>query len=122
MRKSFRTALKRLAGRRQRRTTAADPYLATRKLIEIDAPTIFDVGANVGATALRYRELFPAAMIHCFEPYPPSFTSLRAALSGDANTSLHPFALSSAAGRASLQVNRNAETNSLLASDRRAER
>jgi len=120
MRRSFRSALKRLVGRRHRR--GADPYFVTRQLIETEAPMIFDVGANVGATALRYRDLFPAATIHCFEPYPPSFLRLSAALAGDHHTSLHPFALSSAPGRASFKVNRNAETNSLLASDGSAER
>jgi FkbM family methyltransferase len=83
---------------------------------------IFDVGANVGATALRYRELFPEGTIHCFEPYPESFAQLRAALSSDKRVFLHELALSSAAGRAILRVNRSAETNSLLASDRRGER
>lgn len=118
MGRSLRSALRRLGARRK----DLDPYLATRALVTADAPVIFDVGANVGATARRYRALFPRAAIHCFEPYPPSFARLSAALSGDALVSLHPTALSSAPGRALLNVNRNAETNSLLPSDRRAER
>jgi FkbM family methyltransferase len=116
MARRLRAALRRFGGRRK----TLDPYLATRDLVTADAPVIFDVGANVGATARRYRALYPRAEIHCFEPYPPSFARLSAELSGDALISLHPTALSSAPGRAALNVNRNAETNSLLPSDRRA--
>lgn len=114
--RSLRAMLRRLGGRRRR----LDPYLATRELVTADAPVIFDVGANVGATARRYRSLYPRAQIHCFEPYPPSFARLSAALSADGLISLHPTALSSAPGRGLLNVNRDAETNSLLPSDRRA--
>jgi FkbM family methyltransferase len=117
MGKSLKAALRRFGGRRKR---ALDPYLATRELVDSAAPVIFDVGANVGATAQRYRALYPRAEIHCFEPYPPSFARLSAGLVGDGLVSLHPLALSSAPGRAALNVNRNAETNSLLPSDRRA--
>jgi len=116
MARSLRAALRRFGRRRKE----LDPYLATRELVTADAPVIFDVGANVGATARRYRALYPRATIHCFEPYPPSFAQLSAALAGDGLVSLHPTALSSAAGRAVLNVNRSAETNSLLPSDRRA--
>lgn len=117
MGKSLRAALRRFGGRRRR---TLDPYLATRELVDAAAPVIFDVGANVGATARRYRELYPRAEIHCFEPYPESFAKLSAALSDDARVSLHPVALSSAPGNAVLNVNRSAETNSLLPSDPRA--
>jgi len=115
MARSLSAALRRFGRRRK-----LDPYLATRELVSADAPVIFDVGANIGATARRYRALYPRAQIHCFEPYPPSFARLSAALAGDGLVSLHPTALSSAPGRAVLNVNRNAETNSLLPSDRRA--
>lgn len=118
MGRSLRAALRRFGGRRKE----LDPYLATRALVTADAPVIFDVGANVGATAQRYRALYPRADIHCFEPYPASFDRLSAALASDRLVSLHPTALSSAPGRAVLNVNRNAETNSLLPSDAKAAR
>jgi FkbM family methyltransferase len=117
MGKSLRAVLRRVGGRRRK---ALDPYLATRELVDSAAPVIFDVGANIGATAQRYRALYPRAAIHCFEPYPPSFARLSAALSADPLVSLHRLALSSARGSAMLNVNRNAETNSLLPSDTQA--
>jgi len=119
MGKSLRAVLRRFGGRRKR---ALDPYLATRGLVDSAAPVIFDVGANVGATAQRYRALYPRAAIHCFEPYPPSFEALSEALSADSLVSLHRLALSSARGSGVLNVNRNAETNSLLPSDAHAAR
>lgn len=30
--------------------------------------TIFDVGANIGQTVLKFAAAFPRAQIHCFEP------------------------------------------------------
>ena len=117
MSKSLRAALRRFGGRRKR---ALDPYLATRELVDSTTPVIFDVGANVGATAQRYRALYPRAAIHCFEPYPPSFAALSEALSADPLVSLHRLALSSTRGSGVLNVNRNAETNSLLPSDSHA--
>ena len=119
MGKSLGAALRRFGGRRKK---ALDPYLATRDLVDAAEPVIFDVGANVGVTAQRYRALYPRAEIHCFEPFPASFVKLSAALSADARATLHPLALSSARGNAVLNVNRNAETNSLLPSDARAVR
>jgi len=119
MGKSLRGVLRHFGGRRKR---GRDPYLATRELVDSAAPVIFDVGANVGATAQRYRALYPRAAIHCFEPYAPSFARLSAALSTDSLVSLHRLALSSVRGSAMLNVNLSAETNSLLQSDAQAAR
>ena len=49
-----------------------------------DAPlrTIFDVGANIGQTALRYASAFPAATIFTFEPVPATFGRLKNAVQG----------------------------------------
>ena len=40
-------------------------------------PVIIDVGANTGYFALRMKQLYPAAKIICFEPYPPCVIQLR---------------------------------------------
>jgi len=37
-------------------------------LIKEIAPTIFDVGANDGSTSIEFKEWWPNAKIHCFEP------------------------------------------------------
>lgn len=92
-----------------------------RELMRSERPVIFDVGAHVGLAATRYRELFPLAKIHSFEPFPDSFALLREAVAGLQPIELHPLALAAAQGQAEFAVNRNSATNSLLASDVRAE-
>lgn len=113
-------------GHRKRRNLrlglrSRDPFVITRELAGPDAVTIFDVGAHVGLAAGRYRELFPNAMIHCFEPYPESFALLEESVGALEPIELHRFALAAAAGEAAFSANRNSATNSLLASDSRAE-
>jgi len=92
----------------------------SRELVADDPVYIFDVGAHIGQTALRYRTLFPAALIHCFEPYPDSFEQLVAATGRDKSIIPHRLALAESAGVAHLNVNRSSATNSLLPSDARA--
>jgi FkbM family methyltransferase len=41
------------------------------------APRVFDVGANVGQTALKIKQLLPSATIYSFEPSPSTFQQLR---------------------------------------------
>ncbi|HUF71724.1 MAG TPA: FkbM family methyltransferase [Gammaproteobacteria bacterium] len=98
-----------------------DPFVISRELVGSGANLIVDVGAHVGLAAKRYRELFPDATIHCFEPFPESFEQLERAAAGLAPIELHAVALAAAAGEARFSVNRNSATNSLLASDAHAE-
>jgi FkbM family methyltransferase len=49
-----------------------------RRIGPTDFSTIFDVGANVGQTALAFAEQFPAAEIYSFEPVPNTFATLEA--------------------------------------------
>lgn len=68
-------------------------------------PVVWDVGANVGAFAL-YAKLFwhRDALVHGFEPHPPSHALLQANLNGWPNTHLHPFALADREGEAILHL------------------
>jgi FkbM family methyltransferase len=116
VRRTFNKLRARLAGKSRNR----DPYLVQRRLVTGDTPVIFDVGANVGQTAMRYRSLFPGATLHCVEPFGPSFEQLAKAFERDPQVVLHRFALAAASGSARLNVNSSAATNSLLESDARA--
>ena len=112
-------SLRRALGfRSKRRDTQA--FAAQRNFVRNEQPMIFDVGAHLGETALKYRGLFPGATIHCFEPFRASFDVLNGALAGDARVHTHCLALGAAAGRGTLHSNRSAATNSLLRSDERA--
>ena len=98
-----------------------DPFVITRELVGPGARVVFDVGAHEGLAARRYREMFPAATIHCFEPFPASFEKLTQAVAGLGGFELHAFALAAEEGQAEFSVNRNSATNSLLASDEAAD-
>src|SRR5262249_11275435 len=97
-----------------------DPFHIMRELVRSDAPVVFDVGAHVGQTAARYRTLYPGATIHSFEPFPESFRALAETSRGDPLVVPHETAVSDVTGKAQLNVNRSAQTNSLLPSDSRA--
>jgi FkbM family methyltransferase len=59
----------------------------------------FDVGANVGDWAVMFEGLCAPAAIYCFEPLPPTFAKLNAAVGGRARIRPFNFGLSDAAGR-----------------------
>jgi FkbM family methyltransferase len=43
----------------------------------VERPVIFDVGANVGQSVDKFKEWFPDATIHSFEPSPSTFLRLK---------------------------------------------
>lgn len=76
--------------------------------------TIFDVGANRGQTARRYRLVFPNAEIYCFEPFFPIVDILKKKLAGDKNVHVVAEAVSDTTGKAAFYLNRVDQANSLL--------
>jgi FkbM family methyltransferase len=56
---------------------------------------VFDVGANVGQTAAKFRRRFARAQIHCFEPFAQSAARIRAR--GIRGVAVHEIALGSVA-------------------------
>lgn len=96
-----------------------DAFHVQQKVITTHEPLIVDVGAHVGSVALEYRELFPHATIHCFEPFPLSYQELQHNVGGDARICCHPFAVSDKEGTDVLNANLSSATNSLLLTDKR---
>ena len=84
-------------------------------------PVIFDCGAHIGKTVLRYRKLVPKAKIFAFEPYPESFDYLKENTQDDHNTEIFCKAIARNDGKALLNCNKLSETNSLLKSDNRGD-
>lgn len=96
---------------------AQDAYYAQQALLSSgQVRTVFDVGANTGQTLLKYKSLFPGAVIHSFEPGEPAHGALVAAHGGDANVHIHPLAISDRIGSTTFFRNRDDTTNSLLPS------
>lgn len=63
--------------------------------------TVIDVGANRGQFARQVRELFPNAIIHCFEPLPAAAEALETWAASQSNkVQVHKVALAEKPGRA----------------------
>lgn len=81
----------------------ADPYVDQQKIsrfVSGDRPElIFDAGANIGQTVKAYRELFPNACIHAFEPLPKAYRQLLLAADAAGNTVPNRVALLDVSGR-----------------------
>jgi FkbM family methyltransferase len=68
-------------------------------------PVVLDVGANVGLFATYARLCYhPAAVVHCFEPYPPAVELLRRNAELVGGVAVHPFGLGRQDGEADLVV------------------
>jgi FkbM family methyltransferase len=60
--------------------------------------TIFDVGANIGQTAMAFSRSFPNAAIYSFEPFERNFHALSQAVYGKTNLYAYQLALSNKQG------------------------
>jgi FkbM family methyltransferase len=89
-----------------------DPVADAAPHIATDAPTLFDVGANAGQSALAMLAHFPKANIHCFEPSPTTFKRLNQAVGMWAT--LNQCAVGSEPGMMTLNENEISELTSLL--------
>jgi FkbM family methyltransferase len=91
----------------------ADPIADVRQILGRPVGCVFDVGANVGHTALKYSAAFPGAAIYTFEPDREVFRQLQSAVRHLPH--VHPVnaALGRAHGEATLFRSKFSETNSL---------
>ncbi len=98
----------------EKNTFKEDAFLKQHELSEGNCAVIFDVGANIGDTAISYHQLFPAAKIYAFEPFPASFTSLSDRVSGISKIRTFQNGIADRSGKMKFYVNHNTSTNSLL--------
>lgn len=77
---------------------------------------IFDVGANIGQSTVKFRSTFPWSRIHAFEPASEAFLELKQRVAGDENTVTHNVALGEAPGEGQMIFD-SAATNNHLSSD-----
>lgn len=97
------------------------PHLSERKIINhyLGAQTnigmIFDVGANVGQSALEFAKSFPEAVIHSFEPFEANFNKLVHNTRNTVAIRSHRLALSDRNGSIDVLVDNvaNSEWNSI---------
>lgn len=76
--------------------------------------SIFDVGANIGQSANKFREAFPLANIYCFEPVLGNFQELHKSAKGDSYVQCFHMALGSAPGTGKIYLTDHSTTSSLI--------
>ena len=94
--------------------TALDAFSVQKAILQNSNPIILDVGAFVGQITGRYRELFPDALIHSFEPFPAACHKLQQNTSHDSGIIIHNTAVSDKCGTVIFNSNAFAPTNSIL--------
>lgn len=76
--------------------------------------TIFDVGANVGQSAHKFRGAFPKASIFCFEPVQSQFQELQNSVASDPHIKCFQLALGSTPGKGNIYLTDHSTTSSLI--------
>ena len=100
-----------------------DAFDAQRFLLgQRDVRVIFDVGSNLGQTALKYTATFPASVIYAFEPDRNAYADLARRTAGVAMIKPRNLAVSAESGTATLHVNVRSSTNSLFETSSQAGR
>lgn len=92
----------------------ADPFIDIARFMSSSCPVIFDVGANIGQSAQKFRAMFPFAELHCFEPSPSVFGELKRNVGADRRTHLWNCGIGAADGRQRFFENDQSVMNSFL--------
>src|SRR5687768_9812585 len=81
-----------------------DPLEDIRRVLpHYSLNTLFDVGANIGQSATKYRKALPNARIHSVEPFSNTFNQLKANTS-NLNLNYHNVALGSSSGTIEVKI------------------
>ncbi len=78
--------------------------------------TIFDVGANMGQSVVKFRRAFPDSRIFCFEPVENVFDNLAENMKGDERVSLHRIALGDSSCQKTIYLTTDPTTSSFESS------
>ncbi len=91
-----------------------DAFTDQVALLGSEVGHILDVGAHHGHTVAQYRNLFPGASIHAFEPHPESFELLQARFAADPQVEALHYAIADAASPRMFYINQHDAAHSLL--------
>ncbi len=80
-------------------------YDARHILVPEKVQVVFDVGANIGQSADRYRLTYPNARILCFEPVSTTFQELNRRVATWRQVETYHLAFGSTAGPKSIHIN-----------------
>ena len=100
-----------------RRTVSlgANPFSDMKQFVPAGAgPLILDVGAHVGQSVQRFKKVFPASVIHSFEPSPETFQELSRNVAGKQGVFPWNFALGASVGQQTFPENTESDMSSFL--------
>ena len=78
---------------------------------------VFDVGANIGQSVKRFKDLIPQCEIHSFEPGPAAYKVLKRNAESYGDVCLNNLALGSSSGEKTLLENSQCDMSSFLQPD-----
>ena len=81
---------------------------------KMDIKTILDIGANIGQSVVTFRQAFPEAIIHAFEPLHDCFKELSERVVGIKGLVLHNVAIGDKSGSISFDQNEFSASSSAL--------
>lgn len=87
---------------------------AIAELLEYKSLTVFDVGANIGQSVEKYREIFPDCKLYSFEPNPSTFSILHERYNAAEGVRCEQLALGASRGTSSFYATNCPEASSLL--------
>lgn len=79
-----------------------------------DVSVIYDVGANIGQSAIEFVEAFPSSQIVCFEPISATFNQLKNNTKSLQNIECVQVALGASNQSSKMYVGEDSQTNSLV--------
>ncbi len=98
-----------------RNQPADDPFLHQKRLLAgHQVSVVFDLGARVGKTVAKYRDLFPMAEIFCFEPFDDSYSVLATTHRDASRVKPQKLAVSDNVGTQAFHCSDQSDMNSLL--------
>lgn len=97
------------------RNNSNDPLIILQRLLgKNKVNSVIDVGASIGDTSENFCNIFPNALVHAFEPYPPFQEFIRQKSVKNSRIKLVPFAMAKTSGDVVMHINQSEGTNSLL--------
>jgi len=79
-------------------------YDLERHIPDLHINTVFDVGANVGQSTIRFLKAFPDAKIRAFEPVSRNYAQLRQAVGNNVRVITYNMGLGAEAGTAKMSL------------------
>lgn len=93
----------------------ANPFADMRRFLKAqESPVIFDVGANIGQSVARFKDAFPGARIHSFEPSPSTYEILKNNCGNISNVETWNYGVGSSDGVSTFSENSQSDMSSFL--------